>query len=234
MEGFPDRLARVREMLSLAAESAGRPVSDISIMGVTKTRSLQEILAAASIGGLTLFGENRIQEALPKISSWPEDLPVEWHLIGHLQKNKARKALLNFTMIQSLDSIELADILERISLEIGRQGVPVLLEVNTSGESSKYGVKPEDASYIASYICENCRNLSLQGLMTVGPLTEDEKQIRSAFGLLRGLLVSIGKDLNKTLPVLSMGMSYDFHWAVEEGSTMVRIGSALFGTREYN
>ena len=233
MESFLDRLEKVREKLCLAAERSGRPVADISMMGVTKTRSLKEILNAASLG-VTLFGENRIQEALPKISDWSEDVPVEWHLIGHLQKNKARKALLNFSMIQSLDSMELADILERISVEIGRQAVPVLLEVNTSGEPSKYGVSPEEASFIASYICENCSNLSLQGLMTVGPLTGDEKRIRSAFSLLRELMFRLEKDLDRHMPVLSMGMSYDFHWAVEEGSTLVRIGSALFGAREYN
>jgi len=229
-----ERYETVCKGIAFAAEKAGRSIADITLMGVTKTRSLEEILRASTSLGLSLFGENRVQEAIPKISSWPGNIPAEWHLIGHLQKNKARKALLHFSMIQSLDSRALADTLERICCELGKEQVSVLMEVNTSGEATKYGVQPEDAFSLASYICEKCEHLSLKGLMTIGPLTGEERIVRTSFSQLRELSDVIARELDREMPVLSMGMSHDFQWAIEEGSTLVRIGSALFGPREYN
>lgn len=200
----------------------------VKIVAVTKnveTKRLQEAMAA----GLSTFGENRMQEALPKIAALGE--AASWRMIGHLQTNKVKKALEHFDTIDSVDSFRLASEISSAS-KAQNKTMPILLEVNTSGELSKYGIAPEKIFDEAEKIAA-LKNLAVDGLMTVGPLTADEKKQRAAFALLRKLFEEIDrkKIFGPLFRHLSMGMSADFPIAVEEGATMVRLGTALFGSR---
>jgi hypothetical protein len=192
--------------------AAGRDPEEVAIVGVTKNHGADTCRAALA-AGLTALGENRIQEALPKIA---EVTGAEWHLIGHLQTNKARHAGA-FALVQSLDSVRLAEVLAE------RAPVPVLLEINVSREPEKHGVTPEEAERVAAHVA---RLLELRGVMGMGPTAGDP---RPAFRELRALHERIEQRVGRTLPVLSMGMSGDFETAVQEGSTMVRLGTVLFG-----
>jgi len=223
-EAFPaERLASVRGRIRAAAERVGRDPSSVRLIGASKTVPAA-VLVEAVRAGLADLGENRVQEAEAKAPLLRADLtdgavPV-WHLIGHLQSNKARKAVALFDWIHSVDSPRLADGLERIAQELGR-APRVLIEVNTSGEASKEGVAPDDAAALIAHVA-GLRTLRLAGLMTIGPTGGDP---RPAFRLLRRLRDAAGLD------ELSMGMSGDFEAAIEEGATIVRVGSALFGAR---
>jgi len=223
-EAFPaERLASVRGRIRAAAERVGRDPSSVRLIGASKTVPAA-VLVEAVRAGLADLGENRVQEAEAKAPLLRADLtdgavPV-WHLIGHLQANKARKAVALFDWIHSVDSPRLADGLERIAQELGR-APRVLIEVNTSGEASKEGVAPDDAAALIAHVA-GLGTLRLAGLMTIGPTGGDP---RPAFRLLRRLRDAAGLD------ELSMGMSGDFEAAIEEGATIVRVGSALFGAR---
>jgi pyridoxal phosphate enzyme (YggS family) len=227
-------IEEVRENLASAARRSGRKPDDILLMGVTKFQPIESIYFAIE-AGLVLFGENRVQERDEKNSKW-EGTKAEWHMIGHLQRNKARRATELFDCIESVDSIELAAIMER-ALNEGpeaeqRTGVyPVMIEVNTSGEKSKHGVSPENCFALMEDIAVKCPHIQIAGLMTIGPLTSDEKIIAESFSLLRKLRDEARKKLGFPLPHLSMGMSGDYAVAIEEGSTIVRIGTAIFGGR---
>ncbi len=225
-----DRIAAVRERMALAAERAGRRPSDILLVGVTKTRTVQEIEEAAPF--IDAIGENRVQEAQEKKGVWKGTSTPAWRLIGHLQNNKARRALELFNTVDSLDSIALAERLDRIAGEMGRT-LPVLIEINTAQEVSKTGIAPEGFPALLDRALELPR-LRLEGLMTVGPLTEDEAVVRGAFAKLRGLAEEARARSGLPLPILSMGMSGDFEAAILEGSTMVRVGTLLFGPRNYS
>ena len=203
-------LAEVRRRI----EAAGRDPDGVTIVGVTKNHG-SETCRAALAAGLRVLGENRVQEALPKMA---EVRGAEWHLIGHLQTNKARLAGA-FALVQSLDSVRLADVLAE------RAPVSVLLEINVSREPEKHGVAPEQAEEVALQVAER---LELRGVMGMGPLDGDP---RPAFRELRDLRERIEQRVGRALPTLSMGMSGDFEIAVEEGSTMVRLGTVLFGPR---
>ncbi len=227
-----ENVERIRGLIAESAKKSGRKKEEIQLIAVTKNHKVEEMVKAIQEAGVTNIGENRVQEAQTKWASWPENVNAEWHLIGHLQRNKARKALEIFNVIQSLDSIALAERLERICVEMKRT-VRVLLEVNTSGESAKHGVAPDDVYSLFDYVMGECPSLTVQGLMTVGPLTEEESEVREAFALLRSLKENLSSSRDVLLPELSMGMSGDFQWAIEEGSTMVRIGTAIFGPRSY-
>ena len=224
-----ENLDRVREEIETAARACGRRGEDVLLVAVTKTRSVEEMAEAVRLG-VTSLGENRVQELLLKRPLWPEDLAAEWRLVGHLQRNKARKALGAVDAVDSVDSPQLASALSRIAEEEGRT-LPVLVEVNTSGEASKMGVPPEEAQGLLDFILENCPALRPEGFMTIGPLSEDERAVRGAFARLRSIGETAREATGLSLPELSMGMSGDFAWAIGEGSTMVRIGSALFGPR---
>jgi pyridoxal phosphate enzyme (YggS family) len=219
-------IQEIQKKISEAALRSNRKPNEISLLAVTKTLSVETIRRAYE-AGLRDFGENRVQEALGKVSELPMD--IRWHLVGQLQTNKINKTLGKFALIHSVDSIHLA---EALSARIGNQSQDILLEVNTSGEASKTGVDPYQALEIAEKITKLSR-LKLTGFMTVGPLTENQTAIREAFKRLKGLFEEVkarswaGKDYS----VLSMGMSGDFETAIEEGSTMVRIGTAIFGER---
>ena len=229
---FEERAGEIRERMALAAAKAGRNPDDVLLVAVTKTRTVQEMLAAVPFAGA--IGENRIQEAESKRKAWPLEgaaAALPWRLIGHLQGNKARKAMELFDTVDSLDSLALAERLERVAGELGRT-LPVLIEVNMAQELSKTGIAPEEFDGLLERVL-TLPHLRLEGLMTIGPLTEDEASVRRAFAGLRGLAEEARGQAGLPLPILSMGMSGDFEWAIQEGSTMVRIGSALFGPRNY-
>jgi len=216
-------LQSVKERIGEAARRAGKDPAEIKLVAATKDVPAGLILEAIK-AGLTDIGENRVQEARQKFDAL-KDQPVIWHMIGHLQTNKVKAALEIFSVIQSVDSERLADEISQRAQKI----VEVFIEVNTSGEESKFGILPEKAVQLAEHI-SGLKNLKLTGLMTVGPLTGDEKAVRESFRLLKNIFKRI-KGLNLPsveLKYLSMGMSQDFETAIEEGSNLVRIGRAIF------
>jgi len=242
------RLDAVRERIAGAAARAGRDPSAITLVAVTKGHPLAAVREAAA-GGLLDIGENRVQEAQAKQEAWP-DAPVRWHLIGHLQRNKARYAVGRFALIHSLDSVRLADELEKVA---AARGVTqdVLVQVNVAREPQKDGVSPEEAPALVAHVA-GLPHLRLQGLMTMAPLTGDGSVVRATFRGLRELRDRLGAgfgvlgagDVATGHPTpgtqhlapstwhLSMGMSGDFEIAIEEGATMLRLGTVLFGERE--
>ncbi len=209
---------------------AGRK-DKVFFAAVSKTRTVDEMKEAEKISWVDYFGENRVQEAESKRKVYGESR-IPWRLIGHLQANKARKAAEIFDTIDSIDSPELAHRLNRIAGELGKI-IPVLIEVNTSGEESKSGVEPEKFSALLDAVISQ-ENLRLDGLMTVGPITDNEREIRNAFASLRTLSENARTKTGLILPTLSMGMSGDFELAILEGSTLIRIGTLLFGARDYS
>jgi len=221
MPAIRDNLERVREAIGEALIRAGRK-DQVELVVVTKTVPPDRINEAID-AGVTLIGENRVQEAEEKFSAVRDG--VRWHLIGHLQRNKVKKALPIFTMIQSIDKLETA-------LEIERRAerpVEVLIEINSSGEETKSGVEPGRLFQLVDEL-RPLQNLVIRGLMTVGPLTGDEARIREAFRATRAAFERL-KERERGIVYLSMGMSADYAAAIEEGSNMVRIGSAIFGPR---
>ena len=223
------QLEVVRERIAAAAARAGRNPSDVGIVAVTKGHPVAAVGEAAA-NGLTDVGENRVQEALAKQEAWL-GAPVRWHLIGHLQSNKARLAVGRFALIHSVDSVRLADGLEK---EAAKRALvqDVLVEVSIAREAQKSGVMPEEAEAVVAHAAAQ-PHLALKGLMTMAPLTDDVAVQRATFRGLRELRDRLALNLRlSTLNVLSMGMSNDFEIAVEEGATMVRLGTVLFGERQ--
>ena len=217
-------LQQILARIAAAAQRSGREASDIELVAVSKYQPAQKIRAIME-EGLTLFGESRVQEAAPKIPLLPAKL--HWHFIGHLQSNKIRKALPLFELFHSIDSLDLALAMDRIAGEMGR--FPrVLLEVNVSGEASKHGFSPTALKSSLDQLLRLPR-LQVEGFMTMAPLTKDPETTRPYFAQLRELRDEAARDFGIPLSSLSMGMSHDFEIAIEEGSTLVRIGSALFG-----
>ena len=222
----------IREKIRSAAKRSGRDPAEIKLMGVTKTHPVEYILSAAP--KLDIIGENRVQEASDKRSKWPSEIRTPWHLIGHLQRNKARKALEIFDLIETVDSLDIARMLDRILAETDSSGFPVYLEINMSGELTKSGVAPQEAASLLERVMQYCPRLSVEGLMTIGPNTEEEREIRGAFEGLRLLRDGLASGSGLPLRELSMGMSGDYEIAVEEGSTIVRVGTGIFGKRSAN
>ncbi len=221
-------IAAVRSAIAAAAQRAGRDPATITLIAVSKTKPV-ELVAMAHRLGVTDFGENRVQEALPKISAFhPPD--VRWHMIGRLQSNKAGKVAEAFDWVQSIDSLHLARTLDQQAAKQAKR-LPVLLEVNVAGEESKAGLAPADLPALARQIAE-LPNLAIQGLMTVAPLVADPEQVRPVFRALRELRDHVRDELpHCTWQQLSMGMTDDYSVAIEEGATIVRIGRAIFGER---
>jgi len=218
----------VRERIGRAAERSGRPAASVRLMAVTKTLPLERALAAAALG-IALFGENRVQEAQ---GMWSESGLYELHLIGHLQRNKAKTAAALFAGVDSIDKAETARELARHCAALGKS-CDVLLEVNTSAEETKSGVRGEAGLLELLSSILGLPELRVRGLMTVGPLTDDRLAVRRSFSELRAMLDACRRAApSAPLDTLSMGMSSDFEIAVEEGSTMVRLGTALFGPRK--
>lgn len=230
MVGIRENIAAITEKINAAAKAGSRSSDEVKLMAVSKQRTPEEMLCASEY--VSMLGENRVQEAQLKRAGWPPDNKTPWHLIGHLQRNKARKALELFDAIQSVDSFEMARVLNRILEESGRVSYPVFIEVNMSGEASKNGVDPEVTHFLLDNILNSCPNLRVDGLMTIGPLTGNESAIRKAFSGLRTLRDKMREVFGLPLPELSMGMSGDYVIAIEEGSTIVRVGTAIFGERK--
>ena len=226
--GFARNLLEVRERVTRAAARTGRRPEEIRIMAVTKTFP-EQVVRQAWDTGQRLFGENRVQEAEVKYARLGD---LELHLIGHLQRNKARKAAELFAGVHSIDKIETAQALESACSALNRN-MEVLLELNTSGEATKFGFESAEALRACVEPILALPHLRLRGLMTVGPLTTELDRIRASFKKLSELFRRLqGEYPQASLDTLSMGMSGDFEAAVEEGSTMLRLGSALFGPRE--
>ena len=218
------------EAISRAAERAGRDARAVSLLAVTKGHG-PEVVRAAAGAGQTLFGENRVAEGASKIEATRQEWPgLSWRLIGTLQTNKAAAALQYFSALESLDRQRLVERLERLLAETGRRW-PVLLEVNLGGEASKSGVAPEGLEALARSAI-GAPHLEVRGLMAVPPFEPDPELARMSFRLLRELRDRMADRFGRAFPELSMGMSHDFPVAVEEGSTEVRLGTALFGPRE--
>ncbi|NCB72814.1 MAG: YggS family pyridoxal phosphate-dependent enzyme [Clostridia bacterium] len=230
MVDFIDRnINDVREKIRSAAKRSGRDPTEIRLMGVSKTHPVEYMLYAAA--KLDMLGENRVQEAADKRMKWsPEDI-TPWHLIGHLQRNKARKALEVFDLIETVDSLDLARMLDRILAETDAYGFPVYIEINMSGELTKSGVAPQEAASLLERVMQYCPRLSVDGLMTIGPNTDDIGEIRKSFEGLRMLRDELRSVSGLQLHEISMGMSSDYEIAIEEGSTIVRVGTGIFGSR---
>ena len=226
MSSITERVAEVQGRLSRAIEKAGRDPAGVALMAVSKNHGPDAVREAAA-AGLTLFGENRVQEAAAKIPESPGHL--RWHLIGHLQRNKVKFAVELFEAIHSVDTLKLAETIQRHCEEAGRR-MQILLEVNVSGEAVKFGFKPDEVPEVLRRSAEWSR-LEITGLMTMPPFTEDPEGARPHFIRLRELRDRWQDETGVPLPVLSMGMTHDMEVAVEEGSNVVRIGTAIFGAR---
>jgi len=223
-----ENISYVRATIEQAARSAGRDPADIVLVAVSKTKPLAMVKMAYDLG-ITNFGENRVQEALLKIAEFhPSDL--RWHMIGHLQNNKVNKVVGAFDAIQSVDSLHLAEALNR-SVAAHKQRLPVLLEVNVAAEPSKAGMLIEEVPSLAQQIVA-LPHLDVQGLMTVAPLVDDPEEVRPVFRALRVLRDQLRAYIpQRSWQHLSMGMTDDYSIAIQEGATIVRVGRAIFGER---
>ena len=230
MSTVRDNVRRIRKDVEKAALKSGRMASDVRLMAVTKTVDDDRVMEAIE-AGVDIIGENYVQEARRKIEKMGKTL--EWHMIGHLQSNKAKYAVRLFDMIHSVDRLNLAREIDKRSGTMGRK-TRILIEVNVSGEETKDGVRNEDAISLVREI-STLENLSIQGLMTMPPWFDDPEDARSYFVSLRELRDSIIEENipNIEMSELSMGMSGDYEVAVEEGATIVRVGRAIFGERKY-
>jgi pyridoxal phosphate enzyme (YggS family) len=228
-EGIKENLARVRAAIRDAATRAGRQPDEVKLIAVSKTFDAATVQQAVDAGALDL-GENRVQEAASKVGVVKAE-GLRWHLIGHLQANKARLAVKTFDIIHTLDSVELTERLDRICGEEGRR-LDVLVQVDLGHEATKTGADEAEIPAIIAAI-DRAEHLSLKGLMTLPPLFEDAEQARPFFRRLRELRDHVNKERprERQLAELSMGMSHDFRVAIEEGATMVRVGTAIFGVR---
>jgi pyridoxal phosphate enzyme (YggS family) len=226
-EAFRNRIRSIRERIDAAASRAGRQPGEVGLIAVSKTFPAEAIRRAAE-AGLREFGESRMQEAAGKLEALSE-LDARWHLIGHLQRNKVNAAVGRFAMIHSVDSARLIEALERRAAALDvRQ--PILLQLNVAGEASKFGAPPEALDELVGALGA-APHLVCEGLMTIPPWSEDAEAARPHFARLRSLLGRLPATDNIRPIHLSMGMSGDFEAAVEEGATMVRVGTAIFGGR---
>ena len=220
------RIQEIRKRMSEASIRSGRQPDNVTLLAVTKTLSVETIQRAYD-AGLRELGENRVQEAMEKMDQLPVD--IRWHLIGQLQTNKINKIIGKFVLVHSVDSLHLA---EALSTRIGAEKQDILLEVNAAGEESKAGTPPGEAVSTADAITK-LPGIQLRGLMTVGPQTQDSQKQRESFKKLKELFEIIRRKdgAGPAFNILSMGMSGDFEIAIEEGSTLVRVGTGLFGVR---
>jgi len=227
-EKFRENLAQLRERINSACDRCGRPVNEVELMAVTKTHPVEAARWAVS-AGLRRIGENRVQEAAGKRAQMegPDGI---WELIGPLQSNKARLALESVDRIQTVDRLKLVRALDRICGELGKEGYPILMQVNVGDDPAKHGCAVAEADQLVDAI-RHSSHLRLEGLMTIGELTGEERIIRKTFARLRTLRDRLEEEWEVPLPVLSMGMTDDLELAIEEGSTLIRVGTALFGSR---
>ena len=215
---------RVQERIVKKAEECGRDPSEINVVAVSKGVPPEGIREAIKVG-IKAIGENRVQEAERKISLL-SDLSCEWHMVGHLQKNKVKKAINLFSLIHSVDTLELAEEINKHAEKEGKK-VDILIQLNLSEEPTKYGFKEEEFWKVYEKIFE-LKNLNVKGLMTIGPLTEDKEEIRKVFRKLYTIWEKLKENTKLSLPYLSMGMSEDFEIAIEEGANLLRLGRIIF------
>lgn len=230
MSNITDNILEVQQKIENAAKRAGRNPKDILLLAVSKTIDVPTIKEAVA-AGLTALGENKVQEILDKYDSFDDG--VDWHLIGHLQTNKVKYIIDKVSLIHSVDSLKLAEEIEKRGKQNNRI-VDILIEVNMEQEESKFGVKPE---LVLSLICEISKfeHIRVKGLMTVAPFVENSEENRDCFRKMRELFIDINqKNINNvSMDVLSMGMTGDYEVAIEEGATIVRVGTGIFGSRNY-
>jgi PLP dependent protein len=227
MSTFAERLMHVECLIDSAVRRGGRCPDDVTLVAISKTHPA-EAVAEAVAAGQKVFGESRVQEARSKIAESPGS--ARWHFIGHLQGNKVRQALPLFELIHGIDSLDLAGDVDRVAGELGLRP-RVLLEVNVSGEASKHGFSEERLREQMESLLALPR-LEIEGFMTIPPLSSDPELARPYFAKLRAVRDRLEEEFSVKLPTLSMGMSGDFVIAIEEGATLVRVGTALFGRRE--
>ena len=233
-EQFKQNLSRLRGDIAAAAEACGRSPDSVKILPVTKTHPL-EAPEYCALAGFCAVGENKVQEAAEKISlaaarNSPA-APLQWELIGHLQSNKAKKAVEHFARIQSADSARLLEKIDACAREISKTQ-RVLLQINAGRDPAKFGAEIEDAPALLEFAL-NLKNVAVEGLMTIAPLDENPDSARKCFAALREIRDSLSGRFGVPLPELSMGMTHDLREAIEEGSTMIRVGTFLFGERIY-
>ena len=226
MKYIQDNLAIVRECVAAAVKKAGRNPQSVKLIAVSKTFPAEAVQNAYDVGQ-RLFGENKVQDLALKNAALAKD--IEWHMIGHLQSNKAKLAVENADYIHAVDSVKLLQRIDRLAGELGRSP-KVLLEINVSGEDTKFGADTELVRELAQAAIQ-CENITVAGLMTMAPFGVPEDELRFVFSSLRKLRDSLQTEFNLDLPELSMGMSGDFEIAIEEGATMVRVGTSIFGKR---
>ena len=223
-------ISNVKKIMNLAAEKAGRNTEDITLISVSKTKPVSMLLEAYEAGSRD-FGENKVQELIDKYEVMPQD--IRWHMIGHLQRNKVKYIVGKVALIHSVDSLKLAEEISKEALK-KEVTVSVLIEVNIAGEESKYGVSPQEAEELIRQIAI-LPGIKIEGLMTIAPYVDNSEDNRQYFAKLRQLLVDINsKNIdNVNMNVLSMGMTGDYAVAIEEGATYVRVGTGIFGDRQY-
>lgn len=225
-----EQLALVEKKVADACTRAGRAREEVTLIAVSKTKPI-EMLQEAYDAGARDFGENKVQEICEKHESLPQDL--KWHMIGHLQRNKVRQVIDKVALIHSVDSYRLA---QEISVQAQKKGItmPILIEVNIAQEESKFGISAEDTIQLVEEVAL-LPNLAIKGLMTIAPMVEDPEENRMYFRQIKQLSVDIkNKNIdNVTMDILSMGMTGDYEVAIEEGATMVRVGTGIFGARNY-
>ncbi len=227
--GECERLQEVLSRIERACHRSGRDPKEVTLLGATKTIP-EEVIRKFYSCGLKVYGENRAQEFLKKYEAL-RDLSIDWHFIGRLQTNKVKYLIGKVSLIHSLDRESLADEIQKRAQKAGKVQ-EVLIEVNLGGEETKGGVEPENLKKLAEYTLSK-PNIKITGLMAIPPYKEDPEEVRPYFAELRKLRDDLERDLGIELPHLSMGMSHDFEVAVEEGATIVRIGTLLFGERKY-
>ena len=231
MADIKENFANVRKNIDDACKKVGRDVSEVTLITVSKTKPLSDLRIAYEEGSRD-FGENKVQELVSKIDEMPSD--VKWHLIGHLQRNKVKYIAGKVAMIHSVDSYRLA---EEINVQAKKNScvIPILIEINIAGEDTKFGIKPEEAEELIREISE-LENVKVSGLMTIAPNVANPEENRAYFKAMKDLFVDISsKNIdNVEMKVLSMGMTNDYTVAVEEGATMIRVGTGIFGARDYS
>jgi pyridoxal phosphate enzyme (YggS family) len=224
-------LNHVKEEINEACKRAGRDPKEVTLIAVSKTKPIEDLRAAYAAGARD-FGENKVQELTGKIEEMPAD--IRWHMIGHLQRNKVKYIAGKVSLIHSVDSYRLA---EEINIQAKKNNctIPILIEVNYAKENSKFGIAPEEIKELVQEISE-LENVKIKGLMTIAPFVEDPEENREIFRGMKELSVDIARENidNVEMEVLSMGMTNDYIVAVEEGSTMVRVGTGIFGARDYS
>ncbi len=231
MEYIKEAITRLTEEIAISAKKVDRDPADITLMAVSKTQPIEKIIYAREECDMHCFGENRVQELNEKFSTYP--LSSELHMIGHLQSNKVKKVVEQVDWIDSVDSLKILEKIEK-ALQSTDRLIKVLFEFNTSREDAKSGFTSKEELFEAIEACFEMKHIEMRGLMTIGPLGGDEKELRIAFSELRSLYYETIKCYPEIqFDTISMGMSSDFRIAIEEGSTMVRIGTGIFGKRDY-